>query len=162
MYMMYICRCTGCFSTSALLIRCSLNFNDRLLAYIVLCNRRGSQRCILYVNLTISTAAVLQIVEIVSRGNWKYSYFLILFWFFLTHLMWLRAIHKNDHQEALMHKETMLALRVCSDLIFDVEKLHKRLKSLFLPYTNCTTQRISVYYEIVKVIGSLNLQTTSN
>lgn len=76
--------------------------------------------------------------------------------------MWLRATHKNDHQEALMHKETMLVLRVRSDLIFDVEKLHKRLKSLFLPYTNCTTQRISVYYEIVKVIGSLNLQTTSN
>lgn len=76
--------------------------------------------------------------------------------------MWLGATHINDHQEALMHKETMLVLRVCSDLIFDVEKLHKRLKSLFLPYTNCTTQRISVYYEIVKVIGSLNLQTTSN
>lgn len=36
------------------------------------------------------------------------------------------------------------------------------MKSLFLPYTNCTTQRISVYYEIVKGIGSLNLQTTSN
>lgn len=38
---------------------------------------------------------------------------------------------------------------------------HQHLKSLFLPYTNCTTQRISVYYEIVKVIGSFNLQTTS-
>lgn len=38
----------------------------------------------------------------------------------------------------------------------------KHLKSLFLPYTNCTTQRISAEYEIVKVIGSFNLQTTSN
>lgn len=41
------------------------------------------------------------------------------------------------------------------------ETLDKRLKSLFLQYTNCTTQRISVCYEIVKVIGSFNLQTTS-
>lgn len=41
------------------------------------------------------------------------------------------------------------------------DRAHNHLKSLFLPYTNCTTQRISVYYEIVKVIGSFNLQTTS-
>lgn len=116
--------------------------------------------CVLYVNLTPSTTAVLKIVEAVFRGNWrKYYYFVILHRFVLSHLMWLCEVHQNDRQEALLHKENVLVLRV---LIFDMEKLHKRLKSLFLPYTNCTTQRISVYYEIVKVIGSLNLQTTSN